>query len=408
MHPLLLLRFLCTAFVYGTLDAATVEDPESPLPKRQLYLGKWDSEEEASRAADKARIVFEGAAAYADLNRPLAEYQEELERLQAMTREEIVSGLRQKALDAASRRRAAGVPHPSRGKARPAQRRAGRDESESDAAEAAGKGRDGVGAGVGGSGGEIERPAAPARKPMHPSSSPSHAQSEHEDSAAVPDPLPLPFPRPRPAGAPLRPGRSDADDPDFHTLSGSPKRKATGGSLPAPSSHIAPCPAPRNHVASASPPSTRDPGEWHAPPRAPATGSLESLPTPLLVHSGALPVPGPAFQSLGFLCPIQPDGPGAAMGPPPTMFAADHVSNAAFAQPPPGAGLYLNPQLQYMQGGVPMQLQLVPMMAPVPNMNVQGPAGGWMQCQAPFGQMGFQFGPQPVQFMGMQQLGGYM
>ncbi|XP_020095430.1 AP2-like ethylene-responsive transcription factor ANT isoform X1 [Ananas comosus] len=61
---------------------------------RQVYLGGYDMEEKAARAYDLAALKYWGPSTH--INFPLEDYQEELEEMKNMTRQEYVAHLRRK------------------------------------------------------------------------------------------------------------------------------------------------------------------------------------------------------------------------------------------------------------------------------------------------------------------------
>ncbi|PNT74070.1 hypothetical protein BRADI_1g07290v3 [Brachypodium distachyon] len=61
---------------------------------RQVYLGGYDMEEKAARAYDLAALKYWGPATH--INFPVEDYQEELEEMKKMTRQEFVAHLRRK------------------------------------------------------------------------------------------------------------------------------------------------------------------------------------------------------------------------------------------------------------------------------------------------------------------------
>ncbi|CAM0905261.1 unnamed protein product [Alopecurus aequalis] len=61
---------------------------------RQVYLGGYDMEEKAARAYDQAALKYWGPSTH--INFPLEDYQQELEEMKNMTRQEYVAHLRRK------------------------------------------------------------------------------------------------------------------------------------------------------------------------------------------------------------------------------------------------------------------------------------------------------------------------
>jgi len=59
---------------------------------KQVYLGGFASEDEAARAYDRAAIVYYGTST--QLNGTLADYEDELDMLQSLTKEQVVAMLR--------------------------------------------------------------------------------------------------------------------------------------------------------------------------------------------------------------------------------------------------------------------------------------------------------------------------
>ncbi|KAK9277613.1 hypothetical protein L1049_007159 [Liquidambar formosana] len=65
---------------------------------KQVYLGGYETAEEAARAHDLTALKYWGSSASAKLNFPISNYEKELKEMEPMSREELVTFLRRQSL----------------------------------------------------------------------------------------------------------------------------------------------------------------------------------------------------------------------------------------------------------------------------------------------------------------------